>query len=540
MSQWQVVSEQPASEWDVVSEQPMSRQPPARLPAQQAMINLIGGAVRGAGSIGATFARPFESADDNQERRRRLEENVVSFTGADPESLLYQGGKIGAEIAGTAGAPVFLGRAVGVAAPTLGRAIQTAGFAGPNIATRTAGGAIAGGVSAGLVNPEDAGTGALVGGVMPGAIQVAGAAGRAAGRAVRPNINNPELARRAIEQYGIPLGPADISASAATKATRSILNDAPFTGGIGERQKEAVQEGFNRAVGRTFGADAPKLTPQVMDQAKGRIADELNRVWSNNALQVDGDLVADLVNIRNKAVERLNPDQAAQVERQLRVLLDKAEQIGDEAIGVNGSFANNWQSELRMVAESEKGLHRKMLEDARAAVIRAFNRSVSPEDAAALTQARKQYKAFKTVEPITRRAEVGIGGREVGDIPAALLPQQVLTSYGQSIAQSPFADLSQIGSQYLVDRVARTGGGPRAALQNTGIGAALLGSGMMTNPLVPLAAIGGGVATQRALGSPEMARRMLNAGQGSTLSDLLMRPEVQQAILRSAPVVAAQ
>ena len=65
--------------------------------------NLLAGAVRGAGSIGATLIQPFETSTANKERRQSMDDALQSF-GAEPDSNVYGLGKIGAEIAGTAGA----------------------------------------------------------------------------------------------------------------------------------------------------------------------------------------------------------------------------------------------------------------------------------------------------------------------------------------------------------------------------------------------------------------------------------------------------
>lgn len=166
----------------------------------QGVGNLAAGAIRGAGSIGATLIAPYDIAKDalsgrglslqsNRERRTAIDEGLRSL-GAEPEALTYKGGKLAGEIAGTAGTGQVLARgaqALG-AAPSIVRGLQTAGMttgANPvgfgakaaDLGVRMATGAGVGGFSAGLVNPEDAGTGALVGGALPaGAELLKGAA----------------------------------------------------------------------------------------------------------------------------------------------------------------------------------------------------------------------------------------------------------------------------------------------------------------------------------------------------------------------------
>ena len=75
--------------------------------------NLVAGAVRGAGSIGATLLAPVDIASDalagkglslesNRQRRQAMDDALQSM-GAEPDSLLYKGGKIGTEVLGTLG-----------------------------------------------------------------------------------------------------------------------------------------------------------------------------------------------------------------------------------------------------------------------------------------------------------------------------------------------------------------------------------------------------------------------------------------------------
>lgn len=149
--------------------------------------NLAAGAVRGAGSIGATLLSPIDAAARAMgvqnsfvglDRRQAMTEALKSM-GADPESLAFQAGKIGAEVAGTAGAGGVLARGIGAVSPGatgLATALRSGGMAGPGLASRIAGGTATGAASAGMINPEDTGTGALIGGALP----IAGALARGA------------------------------------------------------------------------------------------------------------------------------------------------------------------------------------------------------------------------------------------------------------------------------------------------------------------------------------------------------------------------
>jgi hypothetical protein len=150
--------------------------------------NLIGGAVRGAGSVGATLLAPIDMAARamnkgqpiniggydiaGQDRRAGMTGGLQEM-GVDPESTMYGIGKFGGEMAGTAGAGGMLARGLSAVptvasrVPGLIEALRSGGMTGPNIGTRAVGGAVSGGASAVLVNPEDVGSGAAIGAALP-------------------------------------------------------------------------------------------------------------------------------------------------------------------------------------------------------------------------------------------------------------------------------------------------------------------------------------------------------------------------------------
>ncbi len=348
------------------------------------------------------------------------------------------------------------------------------------------------------------------------------------------------------DKYGIPVGVSDASQNGFLKGLRSVLNDTPIVGIGGRAQDEAKQQAFNKAVGKTFGADATKLTPEVMDSASKQVKGTLNKIWEGNTLNVDDGLMAGLTSIRQKAAEKLLPEQAAQVDRQIQSLLQKVDSNGQ----IPGGFANNFQSELRMLAEGEKGLHQSILQDLRKTVVGAFNRSVSGDDAAALSLARGQYKNLKTVQPLLDKGAVGVAGREAGDVPAALLPEAVRKSFPNlsgNTSPPALAELAQVGSKYVASRVPQTGGAPRALVQNGLLGgglAGLAGSGAGLATTGGVAAGGGTLAAllnqalgsnavRKALTAPTVTRGLLSPAE----MDLLAKEALRRGIL-NAPAAA--
>lgn len=168
------------------------RQAQPKMPALLRAAGTLGaGALRGAGSIGATLLTPYDLLAGNTTRRgnperRQAMDDALSSLGFDTSSLSFKTGKLGAEVAGTAGVGgglAKIGQVLGATAPMLS-ALTTGGINAGGVtglggaALRAGAGAATGAAATGLVSPDDAALGGVVGGVMPGAMQLAGAAGR--------------------------------------------------------------------------------------------------------------------------------------------------------------------------------------------------------------------------------------------------------------------------------------------------------------------------------------------------------------------------
>jgi hypothetical protein len=199
--------------------------------------NIVAGGIKGASNIGATLLQPVDWAARQmgvsndfvgyqpEERRRLITEGLKSAGEAmgmpvNPESLGFKGGELATEIAGTVGAPAALARpfiAAGRSVPmagTVGRAIESAGFdvnTGnklANAALRVGGGAAAGGAAAALVNPEEAGAGAMGGGLLGSVAKPVGQAIGSLARRFAPvdNVAMSDYQRQTIEKVADELG----------------------------------------------------------------------------------------------------------------------------------------------------------------------------------------------------------------------------------------------------------------------------------------------------------------------------------------------
>lgn len=153
--------------------------------------DVLGGAAKGIGNIGATIAQPFQyiaggRLGNNAEMRKNIDVNLRRM-GVDTESVPFKVGEIGSEIVATAPVGGVLGAGASrLGMPLLANTLKsggmtlggTTGNVIKDMALRGVGGAAVGGASAGLVNPDDAGTGAMIGAVAPAAIKIAGEVGK--------------------------------------------------------------------------------------------------------------------------------------------------------------------------------------------------------------------------------------------------------------------------------------------------------------------------------------------------------------------------
>lgn len=400
-----------------------------------------------------------------------------------------------------------------------GKLLNFAGKAAPAFAIPTPAaapvlGGVATGVTLGALEPVAEGDSRAFNMALSG---VLGGAIPAVIGAVRGMSKPDELAKTAIEKYGIPLNVADVSNSKLLKATKSVLDDLPVSASMGAANRDAKTQAFNAAVGRTMGVDSKSLTPDVISAGKSALSQKLDEIYTKNPLGIDGKLFSDFGAIDSKA-KMLLPEQRGIVEAWKQRLLQES----DNSL-VPGQFVNNWQAELRAAIDGEKGLMKSVLGDLRKSVLTAFDRGLKGEDAKALAKYKTEWGAYKTIAPLMEKAEAGVAGRVSGDVPAALLPGAVVRNYS-SVSNSPFAELAPIAGRYMTDRVPQTGGSVRALVQNMiqhpASQALGLGTGLFVNPALTAAGVGAATAGQGLLG-PTVARSMTGAAPSGFLTPAL-------------------
>lgn len=292
----------------------------------QGLKDLAAGGFRGAGSIGATLvegARKLGDASNaalppelrpsitaglapsndhltlsnlitgekplsrDAETRAGMDAGLQSL-GADPQALLYKGGKLSTEVAGTLGVGGALARAVGgtpwlnALSQSLSSGGMTTGMAPgvANVLTRVLGGAGTGAATAGLIDPQQAGAGAVIGGALPLVAQGAGAAGNFVSEKMQGGAK--QLMQSSIKPTIAQLKSGDADTAVQVLLERGL---SPNAKGV-NKLRELIDGVDNQISAQIAGSNAQIAKQDVLNRLAG------TRASFGNQVSPTGDLAA--------------------------------------------------------------------------------------------------------------------------------------------------------------------------------------------------------------------------------------------------------
>ena len=490
------------------------------------------GALKGASDIGATLLRPVDAAlnatglteTTNKDRRASLQQFFQQ--NADPESLAFKGGELGADIAGTAGIGGALAKgamaipAIAGYAPKLAAALQSGGFSlggapaaanwtgkAADLATRVGAGAAVGGASAGLIDPENAGVGAAIGGAFPVAAKAAGMAGNALANKVEPEV--AALYQKA-KALGIDI-PADrIVNSRPLNAVASSLNYVPLSGRAATEEKMVSQ--MNRALSRTFGQDSDNVTA-ALRKAGSDLGGKFDATLKSNTVKVDNQMIDDLVRHLQTAESELGPDGARIIGNQIEQIMGKVGNAGD----IEGQTAYNIKKALDRIG-NRNAPEAYYARELKKSLMGALDRSLGTDQASAFAKVRQQYGNMMELENLAQNgAEGGISIGRLANL--------------KNINNKDLQDLADIAAQFV-----KTRENPHGAAQRVVLGALGVGAAGATGTLPALGAgIVGGRAANAALNSSIMKNALLNQqGVSNRLAVIAGNPALRSLAYQGA------
>lgn len=344
----------------------------------------------------------------------------------------------GAQLAGGIAATLPVG-ATAIGARALG-------IEGGNIASRiglsTATNSAIGATDA-AIRGEDVGSGASIG-------AVGGALGPVASSAIervaRPIAQSP--ARMAmvnvLRREGVEPTAGQASGSKPLRYAESALGDAPLAGGRTADLMEQQAEAFTRAALRRAGTDAPRATPEVMQETADRIGAEFERLSSGNTMRLDAPFGRDIGRVLNE-YDRVLPSQQREV---VQNVVDDILAHGTRMPGEVYQEARSRLSRLAHNTRQNDPTFSEALAGIRDALDNAMGRSITGEDRAAWNLARRQWGNYRTIE----KAVTGAGeNAAMGLISPAQLRSATAVRNRSAYAQGrgDLAELARAGTAIL-------------------------------------------------------------------------------------------
>lgn len=282
------------------------------------------------------------------------------------------------------------------------------------------------------------GVGAATGGGLP-------IAGRALGIAGNKLLGSSDSVTNALvskaDALGIPVHFSQTTSSPFIAKLSQMAGKLPGSGM--DALHDEQQASFNRAIAKTFGEDANRITPDIMANAKKRIGNEFETVANNSTIKFDAHLGSDISQILHEANSTLADSEVNILHKQVGNILDRVTGSGEidgktyQALTRKGAPLDRAMNSSDPNVKHYAGRLKESLDD-------ALERHAPADMVDRLKIARGQYKAMKTVEDLVEKAPTG-------DISPALLMNPVRQSYGNMAygGGGDLADLSRIGQRFM-------------------------------------------------------------------------------------------
>lgn len=322
----------------------------------------------------------------------------------------------------------------------------------------------------------------------------------APGRVMSPMTIQPERAQQlaVLQREGVPVTAGQATGSRPLQWAESVLGDTPGAGGRAAAMQTAQNEAFTQAALKRAGIDADRAMPDVMKAGRDRIGKQFDDLAARNTLAMDQQFATDIGDVVTKYVGLVPPSQRAPA---FGKYIDDLINTSATGAMIEGPAYNSMRSRLGKMAESVR-MSDPPAADAfrgiRKALDGAMERSISPQDQAAWSQARREYGNYKALEKAAGAA--GANAAE-GMISPAQIRSAIATGNKRGSyvrGEGDLAELARAGVN-VMSPLPQSGTSPRATMQ-----ALLSGGGALAGGPMGLAAglAGPAVAGRALLSNP--------------------------------------
>ncbi len=355
-----------------------------------------------------------------------------------------------------------------------------------------------------------------------------GAAGAA--RAITPVQNALSPARQALvqaaEREGIPLSAGQVTGSRVLQNMEASMAQLPGTAGAEAAFAERQRQAFNRAVLSRAGETADTASPEVLNAARQRIGGTIGEIANRNTLDASPpEFLDDLIRSSDAARRYAASDVERSVLNRIDDVLGKVE-AGDT---IPGRAYRELDSELgRAIRGTDNGDLRQHLTTLRETMRTRMDASITPDDATAWQQARREYANLMVAAKAAGGA--GAGAAEGNISPLALrgaLDQS--TGGGYVWGRGDLNELARVG-QGVLRPVPDSGTAGRTQMNQLLTGGGLSSGGAGVGAIIG-GPIGAAVGAGAGLALPAAVRAAyVNPVMQAYLRNQAISPEAMQAI----------
>lgn len=335
---------------------------------------------------------------------------------------------------------------------------------------------------------KEAGTGGALAGAGRG---ISSIAGRGISAASEPLV-------KAAEKYGIPLGLAQIG-SAPTRTISKLAENLSLTA-----PRQRVQERFNKAIGKYLGVDTKRLNEDALSAIRNQFDEKFSEAAKYGVNDADRVRKA-MLNVLSKNLKDMS-------ETQRREVLSAAGDIKNLVRGksISPEKTRNISKALRTKTyEATDDTSKRVIGEMSDAFEEGMAKSMPKEARKDLLDARKQYKAYKILQPMV--------DKNIGNVPPAQLLNKIVTEYGSPEKAGELGEIAKIGARYLKQSVPDSGTATNLAILSKLAGpvAGVAGTASGTfNPLAAAGLIAGGTAGSELMFSPLFRKAMTQSLRG--------------------------
>ena len=244
-----------------------------------------------------------------------------------------------------------------------------------------------------------------------------------------------EVAARA-KELGVPLSLDQVAPSKVRNTVQKISQELPFSGvdDFTTNQRAA----WNKALVKTLGEDADSLHPEVIQGFLERTGKEFDNILSGKSVTADKAALQGVNDLLKSSKNTYGPETLGVLENNISDLksMVKKSQIPGEAL-------SSFRSQLVRSMARASGDAKSALGDLLEHVDDLASSALSGDEQAALGTVRRQYRNFKTVEPLLEKAQNGVVNPT--DLMSRVAASKYIKASRTPVGQDDLVDLARIG-----------------------------------------------------------------------------------------------